>query len=183
MKAGILLMVLCVLFFSGRAQNNQPFIIPETSLLSLVKTGDSIIYYQGHVAEPAKEAHLSSDQPDTLSLKPFTLSDKFVITRKGADYLLTHYTATLQVFPNHRFSGLKVREKSYWGFAKKQSVVLNQDNLELLVLLEKKGREAMEYDYPLTRYTRNQLIIKYGKNFKQLVIDRGWLITSMLPSG
>lgn len=183
MKGGILMMVCCALFFSGKAQNNPPFIIPNTSLLSLVKTGDSIIYYQGHVADPAKEAQLSSDQPDTSGLKTFTHSDKFVITRTGDEFLLTHYTATLQIFPNHRFSGLKVREKSYWGFTKKQSVVLSQDNLKLLVLLEKKGREAMEYDYPLTRYNRNQLIIKYGKNFKQLVIDRGWLITSMLPTG
>ena len=46
--------------------------------------------------------------------------------------------------------------------------------------LERKGREAIEYDYVVSKNNTNQLIIKLKKDFKQLVIEGDYVLSKLL---
>lgn len=154
--------------------------IPTSSILKNVKAGDSITYYQCHVEEATQQ--LSTVSGQTLTGKPqkYSITEKYVITNTGETYHANYYSSSLTIFPNRRFSGLKIREKAYWEFKKEKSFVLTPQEVSGLVALENKGREAMEYDYPITKYTTNQLIIKQGRNFKQLVIGENYVLSKLI---
>ena len=170
----------CLICLSLKSQNNLSHNIPKESLLSKLVPGDSLIFYQCHVEKAVKQLSTASGQTLTGNTQKYSITDKFVITKKSLGFSVNYYTSSFTVFPNRRFSGLKIREKAYWDFKKESSFELNEKTLNNLLALEKKGREAMEYDYAITKYTTNQLIIKYKKDFKQLVIDGDYVLSRFL---
>lgn len=154
-------------------------IIPTTSILKNVKLGDSIVYYQCHVEEAVQQLYTASGQTLTGTPKKYSITEKYVVKKGENNYHVNYYTSSLNIFPNRRFSGLKIREKPYWEFKKEGSFILSSKEVSALIVLENQGREAMEYDYAITKYTTNQLIIKHGKNFKQLVIDGNYVLSKL----
>lgn len=170
-----------ILLFSSSAfgQVKDSVFIPESSILKGIQTGDSVTYYQCHVEEAIQQLTTASGQ--TLTGKPqrYTITEKYVIRKEATAYVVNYYTSSLNVFPNKKFSGLKIRERPYWAFKHEKTYVLSNQGLKVLLALEKKGREAIEYDFAITRYTTNQLIIKHKKNFKQLVIEGNYVISKL----
>ncbi len=152
--------------------------IPKKSMLYGMKPGDSVIVYQCHVVDPSREPQLASDTP--VSAAPHTVTDRIVLRKKDSSFVATLWQTGIRDFPNRKFSGLKVKERPYWYFVFVRSCEVTNEQVRKLAALEQAGREAMEYDYPVTKYTRNQLILKKGKNFSQLVIDKGGLVSGFL---
>ena len=103
-----------------------------------------------------------------------------MIKKINEKFIANYFTSSIIIFPNRKFSSLKIREKSYWDFRLIKQFELNEQNLKLLVAIENKGREAIEYDYAITKYTTNQLIIKFKKDFKQLVIDGNFILSKLI---
>lgn len=162
-----------------QAQNDS-LTIPNNSILKDLKVGDSLTYYQCHVEEATQQLTTASGQTLTGKQQKYTITEKYVVQKNADGYSAKYYAATLAVFPNRKFSALKIREKSYWGFKKEKEFALSDKDLKYLVALEKKGKEAIEYDYAITKYNTNQLIIRNGKNFKQLVIDGSYVLSKLL---
>lgn len=176
-----ILMLLAILFNQlCWAQLFEKEIKKSKSLFNLVETGDSIIYYQCHVEEAKQQLTTVSGQTIIGKPQPYTITEKYVITKKENQLEVNYYTSSLTIFPNKKFSGLKIREKNYWYFKLDSTYQLNATGLNVLLSLEDKGREANEYDYPITKYTTNQIIIKHKKDFKQLVIDGKYLISELI---
>jgi len=169
-----------VLFLSAAACFAQPTDSLINGFLKKLKAGDSVIYYQCHVEEAIQQLSTASGQTLTGKQQKYTITEKYVIKMKDGSYQADYYTSSLVVFPNRKFSGLKIREKPYWAFKKEKTISLSNQDLKVFSALEKKGREAMEYDYPISKYTTNQLIIKSGKSFKQLVIDGTYVISKLI---
>lgn len=173
------LILFLVFGFCVSAQNDS-IVIPNNSILKGLNVGDSITYYQCHVEEAVQQLSTASGQ--TLTGKPqrYTITEKFVVKKSADSYSVNYYASSLTVFPNRKFSGLKIREKPYWEFKKERSFVLSDKDLKCLIALEKKGKDAIEYDYAITKYNTNQLIIKTKKDFKQLVIDGNYILSKLL---
>ena len=165
--------------FISKAQVQDSLVLASNSILKKVKAGDSIVYYQCHVEEAVQQLSTASGQTLTAKAQKFTITEKFLIKKSAENYSVDYYTSSLTVFPNKKFSGLKIRQKPYWEFKKEKSFVLTEKDIQILLALEKKGREAIEYDYAITKYTTNQLIIKRGKDFKQLVIDGNYVLSKL----
>ncbi|MBL7912536.1 MAG: hypothetical protein JNJ41_15860 [Bacteroidia bacterium] len=175
----LLLIMFLVSGYLFLAQNDS-IVIPNNSILKNLNVGDSITYYQCHVEEAVQQLSTASGQ--TLTGKPqrYTITEKFVVKKNVDSYSVNYYASSLTVFPNRKFSGLKIREKPYWEFKKERSFVLSDKDLKYLIALEKKGKDAIEYDYAITKYNTNQLIIKTKKDFKQLVIDGNYILSKLL---
>jgi hypothetical protein len=173
------LILLVVSVFGSFAQNDS-LVIPSSSILKNLKDGDSVTYYQCHVEEATQQLSTASGQTLTGKPQKYTITEKFVLKKKEQILTVVYYASSLTVFPNKKFSGLKIREKSYWEFKKEKTFSLTEKDLKILLALEKKGREAIEYDYAITKYNTNQLIIKFGKDFKQLVIDGNYILSKLL---
>lgn len=178
MKIVSALLVMFISLFCGAQNTNTT--ISASSILNKVKVGDSIVYYQCHVEEATQQLYTASGQTLTGNAQKYSITEKYVITKGTDNYMVNYYSSSLTIFPNRRFSALKIREKKYWEFKKEKSFTLTSEALAALIALERKGREAMEYDYPITKYTTNQLIIKYGKDFKQLVIEGNYVLSKWL---
>ncbi len=163
-----------------RAQLSDSVAIPESSMLKEIKTGDSITYYQCHVEEAIQKLTTASGQTLTGKQQKYTITEKYVITKRANDYNVCYYTSSLNAFPNRKFSGLKIREMKYWSFKPERSFFLTEQDLKVLLALERKGREATEYEFAITKYNTNQLIIKHKKNFKQLVVEGNYVISKLL---
>ncbi len=171
---------LFVLTCVGNAQTFDSLILNSNSILKKLLVNDSLVYYQCHVEEAIQQLSTASGQTLTGNSQKYSITEKFVITKTQTELRVNYYTSSLAVFPNKKFSGLKIREKSYWDFKKTNSFTLNEHDLKILLALERKGREAIEYDYAINKYTTNQLIIKLKKDFKQLVIDGEFVISKMV---
>ncbi len=173
--------VLFLIFnLSAKSQTVSGFFIPQNSILYNLPLKDSATYYQCHVEQAVQQ--LSTVSGQTLTSKPqkFTITEKFVVIKiDSINYNVRYYTSSLTVFPNRKFSGLKIREKKYWEFKKETEFILTQTNLKYLVALEAKGKETTEYDFAITKYTTNQLIIKTKKAFKQLVFDGDYVLSQL----
>jgi hypothetical protein len=170
-----LLFVACVF----NAQIQDSLINNSNSSLKNLKIGDSITYYQCHVEEATQQ--LSTVSGQTLTGKPqkYSITEKYVVRKTVESYSVNYYSSSFTNFPNRRFSGLKIREKPYWEFKKEKTFALSKKHISMLIALESKGREAMEYDYAITKYTTNQLIIKHRKDFKQLVIEGNYVLSKL----
>lgn len=175
-----LLIVFLLAAFYGLAQISDSLVIHAGSLLSRLNGGDSLTYYQCHVEEAVQQLSTASGQTLVGQPQKYSITEKYVLKKRGTTYYVDYYTSSLTIFPNRRFSGLKIREKAYWEFKKEKQFELDHKALRVLIALEKQGREATEYDYPITRYTTNQLIIRQRKNFKQLVIDGNYVISKLI---
>lgn len=162
------------------AQTAGSNLVVEASMLRLLTPGDSIVYYQCHVEEATQQMTTVSGQTLTGKPQKYSITEKYVVYKTETGYSATYYTSSLNSLPNRKFSGLKIRERPYWAFKKEKTMILTDQDVLVLAALEKKGREAMEYDYAIDKYNTNQLIIKHKKNFKQLAIDGDFLITRLL---
>jgi hypothetical protein len=167
-------------FYRADAQTFDSLITNSHSILKSLKSGDSVVYYQCHVEESSE--FLASDNPSPNRVKKYTVTDKFVVTRLPNALQVNHYASPLKVFPNRKFSGLKIRERPYWAFKKQGSFLLTEKAVKILIALERKGREAIEYDFAITKHNTNQLIIKHQKDFKQLVIDGNYTLSELMQS-
>lgn len=171
-----------VLCMSAVACFSQPGDSLVNGFLKKLKAGDSVTYYQCHVEEAIQQLSTASGQTLTGKQQKYTITEKHVVKIKEGVYQADYYTSSLVIFPNRKFSGLKIREKPYWEFKKEKTIALTNQDLIVFSSLEKKGREAIEYDYPISKYTTNQLIIKSGKSFKQLVIDGNYVISKLMEN-
>jgi len=163
-----------------KGQGNDSIIIPASSMLKDLKPGDSITFYQCHVEEAIQQLATASGQTVTGKQQKYSITEKYVLIKTETGYDVKYYTSSLSVFPNKKFSGLKIRERPYWEFKKEKIFTMREQDLKVFIALEKKGREAIEYDFAITRYTTNQIIIKQRKNFKQLVIDGNYVISRLI---
>lgn len=162
------------------SQSTAGFLIPSSSMLSTLKSKDSIVYYQCHVEEATQQMSTSSGQIFTSSPQKYSITEKFVVVRDSLVYTARYYISSMILLPNRKFSGLKIREKPYWNFKKETEQILSDKDLKTLVVLENKGRDATEYDFTISKYTTNQLIIKKRKNFKQLVLDGNYVLSKLV---
>lgn len=170
----------CFLSVQVSAQTPDNSSIPAGSLLKGLKPGDSITFYQCHVEEAIQQLATASGQTLTGKPQKYTITEKYVLLKQDRGFHVNYYTSSLAVFPNKKFSGLKIRERPYWAFKKEKAFDMEDKDLNVFLALERKGREAMEYDYPITRYTTNQIIIKQRKEFKQLVIEGNYVISRLI---
>lgn len=166
--------------FCLQSQLKDSIHIPASSMLKDLKSGDSITFYQCHVEEAIQQLSTASGQILTGKSQKYSITEKYVLIKTATGYSVNYYTSSLNAFPNKKFSGLKIRERPYWEFKKEKTFPLKEQDLKVFLALEKKGREAIEYDFAITRYTTNQIIIKQKKNFKQLVIDGNYVISKLV---
>ena len=145
------------------------------SLVKGLLPGDSLIIYQCVVVAP------SSENDYAVSSHPYTSTIRLVVHRQSdSSYYAKWFTTGIRDFPNRKFSGLKIRERPYWQFKEAGRRPLTYAEVLKLHRLEVSGREAMEYDYPVTKHTRNQVIVKHGKRFRQLVRDDSMRVAALL---
>ncbi|WP_317899171.1 hypothetical protein [Aurantibacillus circumpalustris] len=179
MRFLFIVLVSC-LHFVGYSQITDSINLAPSSLFNNLKLGDSLTFYQCHVEEAVQQLSTASGQTLTGKTQKYTITEKYVLVKTDMGYNANYYTSSLNVFPNKKFSGLKIRERPYWAFEKEKTVTLNDQDLKVFLALEKKGHEAIEYDFGITRYNTNQIIIKQHKNFKQLVIEGNYVISKLI---
>lgn len=160
-----LLNMACLLLFSS------VFFGQTKTLITQLQLGDSLVVYQCHVEAATVSMQTASGQTLSGTESLSSVTEKFVIKKTNAGYLASYYTSDYSTLPNRRFSGLKIREKDYWHFKYVKQKLLQTTEMVGLLTLERSGREAIEYDYIISKHTRNQIITKKHKDFEQLVID------------
>lgn len=151
----------------GFAQIKTPEKFKNTYIFQL-QSGDSVIYYQCRV----QTASVSLNTGQTVYSPPqqtITVTEKFVIVRKDSSYLMRYFVSGFTSFPNRKFSGLKIKERPYWNFGFAKEINLFEKELQLMAAFEINSRPTTEYDFAITKYTTNQLIIKAGKKFEQVL--------------
>jgi len=151
----------------------------QNTMLAKLISSDSLIYYQCRVVNADIQV-TAGNQTIESEKQQITITEKFVITLKKNEYWIRYYTSGLTVFPNRKFSGLKIRQKAYWNFSFKEERKLDDREVEFLALLQTTGKETTEYDFALTKHTTNQIIIKQKKNFEQLLIKEKVSISEVL---
>jgi hypothetical protein len=167
-------------FTNVKAQLFESIINTSESSLKELQVGDSILYYQCHVEDVGMQLQTAAGQTLTSNPQKCSITEKMVVVKTSSNYLVRYYNSSLTILPNRKFSGLKIREKSYWNFRLNKEFVLNENQLKILIAIERKGREAIEFDYIVSKYTTNQVIVKQKKNFKQLVIEGDYVLSRLL---
>lgn len=175
-----LALLFLIAFNCLKAQLFESIITISASSLKQLQTGDSIIYYQCHVEDVGMQLKTASGQTLTSNPQKCSITEKMVVVKTNSNYLVRYYTSSLTILPNRKFSGLKIREKSYWNFRLDKQFPLTENQVKILIAIEQKGREAIEFDYIVSKYTTNQLIVKHKKNFKQLVIEGDYVLSRLL---
>jgi hypothetical protein len=159
-SALFLLVLLC------RAQDT--LLVPRSSIFYGLAKGDSVSIYQCRVIDPEKEPKIASDYAQAAQVM-YTLTDKLVIVKNDRGYSARVYRTHMRDLPNRKFSGLKIKERPYWMFEFVRAAKLTDEMMKFILNVESRGQEAIEYDYAITKHTRNQVIFRKGKNFKQLL--------------
>jgi len=144
----------------------------KSTYLYKLNNGDSVVYYQCR--------YVQVKDSNTDSVKKSTRTDKFVILKTDSGYTLRHYESMLMVYPNRKFSGLKSKERPYWNFEYKTKKYLNNKEMEFMAAMQLKGRETTEYDFAITKRTTNQIIIRYKRQFDQLLMEDKWVLTDLI---
>jgi hypothetical protein len=165
-----------------KAQLMDSLVLRSESILRYLRAGDSIHYYQCHVEDVGIQLSTASGQTLTGNPHRCSITEKFVIVKGPANYKVRYYSSSLTVLPNRKFSGLKIRERPYWNFRLEREFTLSEMAMRVLLAMERKGREAMEYDYVISKNNTNQIIIKYKKDFKQLVIEGDYVLSRLLSA-
>jgi hypothetical protein len=176
-----ILMISALFFCIG--SSGQAFHLPDrlkTTLIARLQSGDSIVYYQCHVEQLEQQLSTASGQTLNTAPQKYSITEKFVITRDSAAFRVRSYVSSMIVLPNRRFSGLKIREKAYWNFKKVREEELSEKDVKILAALEDKGREPTEYEFPITKYNTNQIIIRQRKNFRQLLIEGDYIVSKLI---
>jgi hypothetical protein len=166
--------------FIGFAQNTDSLIQNSNSLLKKLKSGDSLVYYQCHVEALTQQLTTASGQTLTGNSNNCSITEKLVVKKVGNTYLVNHYSSPLTICPNRKFSGLKVKERGYWEFKFEKEFTLNERGIRTLLAIEKIGKEANEYDFVISKYNQNQVIILGQTKFKQLGIEGNYVLSKLL---
>ena len=153
--------------------------IPRSSLFYGLIKGDSVVIYQCRVIDPEKEPKIASDYAQPIHVM-YSITDKLVITKNEKGYSARVYKTHMRDLPNRKFSGLKIRERPYWMFEFVKTASLSDAVVKFFVNIETNSQEAIEYDYAITKHTRNQVIFKKGKNFKQLLPGKNTRLVNLL---
>jgi len=151
----------------------------KQTILAKLLPNDSVVYYQCRVTNATIEIKTPQQQVETKN-QQITFTEKFVIVNNNNSYNIKYYVSGLTVFPNRKFSGLKIREKAYWNFSFKSERQLVDTEVQFLAGLESNSKQTIETDYPISKYTTNQLIIKQRKNFEQLLPKEKISISELL---
>jgi hypothetical protein len=149
-------------------------------MIAKMNGNDSLVFYQCHVEEVVQQISTASGQTLTSNPEKYSLTEKFIVTKKDSSYSVRHYVSSMLVLPNRRFSGLKIREKPYWNFKKIKEESLSEKDVKLLAALELKGKEPNEYDFAISKYNTNQIVIKKKKDFRQFNIDGKYIISKLI---
>ena len=174
-----------LLYFGAlQAQNiisvKFPGHLSKTSAASL-NSGDSLIYYQCHVDEASQQIVKENGEVISGAKKPISVTEKFVLINESGKYRLKYFTSTYSNLPNRKFAYLKLsKEKSYWDFRKVKDVYLNEHDVLMFGAIEHKSHEAIEYDFPVTKYNTNALIIKNKKTMKHVIVEGNYLLRKNL---
>jgi hypothetical protein len=141
------------------------------TMIATIPLNDSLKVYQCHVEEATQTT--VTDKGQTLQGKKqnYSITEKYIITRTNDGFQLKYYTSSLTTFPNRKFSGLKKKERPYWEFKLEKILQLNEHDVLVFAAAELLGKEANEYDFAITKYTTNQVILNGKRAFKQLVLD------------
>jgi hypothetical protein len=161
------------------SQNPNRTKIAGSTLLGKLKIADSLVYYQCHVDSASQLLYTASGQTLSSKSKNISITEKFVLFKTEQGYFMRRYSSPLTILPNRRFSGLKFGEKPYWEFRFESAMDLDETQVKILQAIELNGREATEYDYPVTLANTNQLIVLYGKKLKQLNLERNHLLSKL----
>jgi hypothetical protein len=171
-------------FFRMTAQDiisvKFPDHLSKTSAAALLN-GDSLVYYQCHVDEAAQQIVKENGEVITGARKPISITEKFILINENGKYRLKYFTSTYTNLPNRKFAYLKLsKEKAYWDFRKVKDVYLNEHDVLMFGAIEHKSHEATEYDFPVTKYTTNALIIKNKKIMAHRVVEGNYLLKKNL---
>jgi hypothetical protein len=176
----LILVLVCVYF---EQFNAQTFIFPDAikkTMIANLSNNDSIVIYQCHVEEVEQTLNTQAGQSLQTAAQKYSITEKFVVKKISDTYMVKQFVSSLILLPNRRFSGLKIREKKYWNFKLQKDTVLTEKGLKILGAIELKGKEPTEYDFAITKYNTNQIIIKKRKDFKQLVIDGTYVLSQLI---
>lgn len=138
------------------------------TLLEALQEGDSVVFYQCRVLTVSTTITTESGQSLAGSQHLNSVTEKFVIHKRSSGYEINYFSSDYVALPNRRFSGLKIREKEYWHFVYAGAAFVPFEKSGFLSAIEAEGREAIEYDYQISKHNQNQIIVKAGKRFKQL---------------
>lgn len=163
-----------------KAQSADSLIFRAQSILKNLMPGDSAIYYQCHVEDAGIQLTTASGQTLTGKSNKCSITEKYVLIKKTQGFFVRYYSSSLTELPNRKFSALKMREKPYWNFTLLREFELTTTQLKVLLALERKGHEAIEYDYVISKNNNNQVIIRHKKDFKQLVIEGNYVISKLI---
>jgi hypothetical protein len=165
------------------AQENTGVKFPDhllkTSVVNL-KNGDSLTYYQCHVDQAAQQIVKENGEVITGAKKSISVTEKFILINENGQYHLKYFTSTYSNLPNRKFSYLKLVEKKYWDFRKVKDVYLTERDVLMFAAIENKSHEAIEYDFPVTKYNTNALIITNKKVMKHVVVEGDYLLKKNL---
>lgn len=150
----------------------------QTTIFKLTLS-DSAIYYQCRVV-PADITVKTTDGSYTATQQTITVTEKFVVYKGHTGYRLRHYISGFTNYPNRKFSGLKLKERDYWKFVFQNEQTLSEQEVLFLAILEQSGKPTTEYDFAITKYTTNQVIIRYRKNFEQLLPSKNVSVSKAL---
>jgi hypothetical protein len=158
--------IVCGGILSAQADADVKF---KNTLLAKLGANDSLVYYQCRATTAAVEVKTSNQQIESKE-QHISITEKFVIIHKADAYVIRYFTSGMTVLPNRKFSGLKLREKSYWEFKYKTERILSAEEIKFLSGLQTSGKETTEYDFTISKHTTNQIIIKQKKDFEQLLL-------------
>lgn len=179
------LVYIILFFYSGflNAQESVAVKFPEhllkTTVVSL-KANDSLIYYQCHVDQASQQIVKENGEVITGAKKSISITEKFVIINENGKYRLKYYTSTYSNMPNRKFAYLKLVEKKYWDFKLVKDIYLSERDVLMFAAIEGKSHEATEYDFPITKYNTNALIITNKKIMKHVIVEGGYLLKKNL---
>lgn len=163
--------------------NAQNIVFPvqlQKTMVAKLVSGDSLVYYQCHVEEATQQLATTSGQTLNTSPQKYSITEKFILYKDSNHYRVKYFISSLTSLPNRKFSGLKLREKPYWNYKLEKQMDVSEKAVKIMAALENKGKETNEYDFAITKYNTNQIIIKQGKNFKQLVIDGEYVLSRLI---
>ncbi|MBK9285756.1 MAG: hypothetical protein IPM51_15780 [Sphingobacteriaceae bacterium] len=161
----------------------QTYNFPESikhTMIAELTSPDSLVFYQCHVESATQELKTSGGQTLQTAPQKYSITEKIIVYLTDSVYRAKYFVSSMVILPNRRFSGLKIKERKYWNFKLVSEKTLNERDLKILGAIQLKGKEPTEYDFAITKYNTNQVIIKKTKEFKQLVIEGDYILSKII---
>jgi len=161
------------------------FLFPEhfrNATIAKLKPGDSLTFYQCHVTEASQYLVTASGEKIEGKAQKYTVTEKYVVINKLGSYRMKYYTSSLSDFPNKKFAYLKLKEKDYWNFKLFKDTLISDHDVLMFAAIELKSHDTIEYDFRITKYNTNQIIINGRKVMRHLVVDGNYTLKKNLES-